>query len=350
MSASTPRKARKHPSDTNENELGQKKQVRHSASVSSLRSFVKMKRFSVAEPLPAISQPVLNDSSREKVRNKIRQSPSMLSVGLACNAELCSEIESRLTDELVQLSVAGTIEPGFFPDLTDSLKMYKFIDLSKSTLEETLKLVRIHRIMRTLDGICPILDVHVVPGNGSSTSSSMSGGQLSCVLEMPHVGTRLDRFHFESSLEAYKVLIRVAEILAEAERSFQFEHRNLCPKNVCVERSCTNGDICRVTIVDCKLARISAPKTVLSTSLDHPGFYEARLPVLAKMRRLVARADDFEPGTNVLWLTFLARYLYNRAPGIQLKRASETLSAKWTLRNAPRSAREALVRLRKTQL
>lgn len=339
---SSSRVTRKHANDEKENERVQKRHLRQSSSVSSLRSFVTMNRFSVNEPLPVISQPTLNDSSREKVRNKIRQSPSMLSINVSGTAELCTEIESRLTNELVQLSVSGRIETGFFPDLTDSLKKYVFIDLSKQTIEETLQLVRIHRIMRSLNGICPILDVHVIPGPGIHGDE-----RLTCVLEMPYVGTRLDKFRFEKPLEAYEVLMRITEILSEAERRFQFEHRNLCAKNICIERDCSNGSISQVHIINCKLARISAPTTVLSTPLEHPDFYEARLPVLAKMRRIVANSQDFEPSTNVLWLNYLARYLYNRNPSIQLKRAGEILSARWTLRNPPRNAREALVRLRK---
>lgn len=326
--------------DNKENEQAVKKQLRNSTSIASLRSFVRMRRNSYNEQIPVISQPTLNESSREKVRNKIRQSPSMLSVGLSVNAELCSEIESRLTSELVQLSISGTLEPKYFPDLTDSLKKYKFVDLSKSTLEETLKTVRIHRIMKNIDGICPILDVHVVP-------APLSQGQLTCVIEMPHLGTRLDRFHFESHQEAYHVFIRIVEILAEAERQFEFEHRNLHPGNIVIERNPSNGMISNVSILNCKLSRIRAPNTILYSALDHPDFYKAKLPVLHRMRRTVADPVAFQPVTNVLWLAFLARYLNNIKPGMKLKRTIEVLSAKWTLRNPPKSATDALVRINK---
>jgi len=323
------------------------KKIRHSSSLQSLRSLGIMRRSSTMHEMPVISQPTLDDTSREKVRNKIKHSPSMLSINNANGqSELHTTQHKRLVVELLQYCRAGRIEKD---QETQPLSNYSHVtNLSHTYASHALQTLQIADILTSdpeITGFTAFEDVHLIASNG----------ELFCAMNLPDVGQPLDQFDVVSAQESVTILLKVAQILAAAEDHYEFEHRHMHAGNIAVERNPSNGDISQVTLVNCDLARLRDTRTVprggppgkvFYTPLDRSEFYTPRLPVLKFMRLKVKAPQAFVPATNVMWLLYLARYLNSRVPSSAMKRAEESLSPSWGgLRKAPRSAREACDRL-----
>lgn len=314
-----------------ENEGNVRKKVRHSAS---LRSFGLVRK-----PVTvAISQPVLDDTSREKLRNKVKHSPSMLSIHNG-HSELHTTQHRRLVAELLRNCAAGRIEQ---PNEVPLMHEFPIITkLSHTYANHLLHSLYIHDILsiNNTNGFARFSEVHLVEEDGD----------ILCAMKFDDAGQPLDKLEFSTEEATVNILMNVARILSEAEDSCQFEHRNLHAGNILV-KSLEGGEIGKVTLINCDLGRLVDPLTgkVYSTPLDRSEFYQPMLPVLDLMRQKVKSADTYAPTTNVLWLLYLARYLQARVTSSAMKRAVEVLSPSWgNLRKGPKSAREAHARLLK---
>lgn len=317
----------------------ERKRVRASTSTFSLRSLMNDRRTSALDQIQ-VSQPTLDGSSREKVRSKVKQSPSMMSLnGPRGQPELVHESETRLVNELLQMTPDGEFEGDLARSCRDSDDIhYDFYDLNYTNAQDLIQMLKIHQMLSRLqlpDQSCfvPIESVHMEQRND---------GSFLCVTATRQKyldGIRLDRLKLSNAQESVQILLKITQLLAYAEQHLRFEHRNLHAGNILVHQNPRNYSISHITIINCELGRIE-PQS-LYTSLDHPSFYRARLPVLNEMRRVVPDPQRFYPITNVLWLSYVARYLHHQFPCSDVKRLESILDPpKWKLRRRPRSARE----------
>lgn len=323
-----------------------RKRIKHSSSLFSLRSVIRTKRSTVFNPI-TISQPILDESSREKLRNKVKQSPSMMSLnGPSRTPELVYDSEQRLVSELLQFTSTGALEYDLAHICIDNDGMhFEHYDLNKTNPQELIQRLEIQRNLSQVklpDGSCfvPCDSVHL---------ERVHEGYL-CVLATKASyleGERLNQLDASNSQECMQVLLKITQLLAAAESKFYFEHRNLHTGNVLLHRLPHNNQISHITIVNCELGRLGPS---LYTPLDHPGFYEARVPVLSEMRKVVLNPSNFYSTTNVMWLSHVARYLCNLHPCSELKALVEILNPpRWKMRRKPRSAQEAASFLIKTK-
>lgn len=317
----------------------ERKRVRASPSTFSIRSFISDRKPAGLNNIQ-VSQPTLDGSSREKLRSKVKQSPSMMSLnGPRGQPELVHESETRLVNELLQFTPDGEFENDLVYSCIDSDDIhYDFYDLKYTNAKDLIQMLKIHRMLSRLhlpDKSCfvPVESVHMEQRDDDSCL---------CVTATRHKflnGTRLDRVELRNAQEGVQILLKLAELLAYAEQHLRFEHRNLHAGNILVHRAPHNRQISHITVVNCELGRIEPQ--ALYTPLDHPSFYIARLPVLNEMRRVAPEPQRFYPFTNVLWLSYVARYLYNQFPCSDVKRLESILDPpKWKLKRRPRSARE----------
>lgn len=272
-----------------------------------------------------ISQPTPVDSSREKLRNKLRHSTSLLSVHVEGMPELNTTYEERQRDTLLKLCSPSVV----LNSLPAPMSRYcKVINLDQSPVSFVLQEISINKMLSDNPGFAPISRV------------AMTGDKV--LLEYGASGVPLLDF-WPTAAEAVEIFRATAKILSGAERSVQFEHRDLQLSRIVVQQHPL-----RVTLVDCALSRVSCP---LYTPLDHPGFFKVEgCEVYRAMQRLLSpNWEQFNPETNVLWLRYLAQQLTAKLDINQVSkmRAINRVLKSRRFRSGPRSATDVVDSLAK---
>ncbi|XP_066581247.1 uncharacterized protein PF3D7_1120600 isoform X2 [Prorops nasuta] len=148
--------------------------------------------------------------------------------------------------------------------------------------------------------------------------------QLYIVFELSHAGQDLEAFIFNSANEAYAILIQIVYAMAVAEKSLEFEHRDLHWGNVLISRTkdlfvsfkiagreikvCTHG--VKASIIDFTLSRMIYQGCCIYNDLaTDPTLFTAQGEYQFEIYRLMRdkirnKWQTFEPYTNILWLHY----------------------------------------------
>lgn len=230
---------------------------------------------------PIISLPTPVETSREKLKNKLRASTSLLSLTrldrsmnnavMAVPVEqynlsqmekllnLCQPptvldfqayIDRARADENVKRNVFSKISVTTYSEVfSQGSKVYKIIpfgneDLDQSAIQDILQEIEISQTLQGLDGYIELLDIVVVKGRYpqqllspeyDTYTQSYADNQMYCILVQNNAGRDLRRFHVESWVDAESIFWQTAVALAQAEDRFQFEHRDLHWGNIVVD-------------------------------------------------------------------------------------------------------------------
>lgn len=232
-----------------------------------------------------ISQPTPVDSSREKLRNKLRHSTSLLSVHAQGAPELSTAYEERQRDTLLKLCSPSVMLNSLPAPMS---RYFKVIRLDQTPVSSVLQEISINKMLSDNPGFAPI------------SRTAMAGDKV--LLEYGASGVPLSDF-WPTAAEAVEIFTLIARILSGAEKSVEFEHRDLQLSHIVVQQHPL-----RVTLTNCALSRVSCP---LYTPLDHPGFFKSQGgEVYRAMQRLLSPDwGQYNPETNVLWLRYIAQQL-----------------------------------------
>lgn len=236
-----------------------------------------------------ISLPTPNETSREKLKNKLRASSSLMSltrpdksgslaIAVPFEQHNISQMEkllrmckipsimsfqahtnqARALGDLCKLNEATHCEvflqkgpnPG-------SSRVYKIIpfgneELDQTPIEDILQELSISKLVTGLDGFVNIIDVAVVKGKYpayllsqwdkfSSRNKSenvrpdlFTESQLYCIIVQSDAGMDLKRYELESWTDAESIFWQTVTALAQAEERSQFEHRDLHWGNILI--------------------------------------------------------------------------------------------------------------------
>lgn len=265
-----------------------------SNNISSRKSFLGMSSFSFPSDnsegqKPIISLPTPIETSREKLKNKLRASTSLLSLtrpDAAGSLAIAVPVEQHniwqmekllgmckipsVMDFQSYIDRASSI--GNFAKLNEALfsevfiqetnkpgisKIYKIIpfgneELKQALIQDILQELSISKLVKQLDGFVDILEVAVVKGRyppyllslwdkykGESGSKNarpdlLDDSQMYCVIVQSNAGTDLERYELDSWTDAESVFWQTVAALAQAEERLQFEHRDLHWGNIVI--------------------------------------------------------------------------------------------------------------------
>lgn len=240
-----------------------------------------------------ISLPTPVEASREKLRNKLRASTSLLSLtrnntsqgSLAiavpveqhnltqletllsmCKTPSILDFQAYIDRTKYTIDMQKTADSPsseiFYQPPTEAMpaKIFKIIpfgsgELDQSPVEQVLKDISIARELTRLDGYADILDVSVVKGayppyllslcdqyalanlptTTSTHPSSYKDTQLYCVIVQAYAGIDLARYPLDSWSDAESIFWQTVAALAQGESLCQFEHRDLNWSNIVIQ-------------------------------------------------------------------------------------------------------------------
>lgn len=299
-----------------------------------------------------ISLPTPVEGSRDKLRSKLRSTPSLLNLNASAmdggtNESFTVYQERRLYELLTECSSQKVLQAGELPiavPLEDGVttvrtrtqalivKCMSFGPCSFREIGEVLRQVRILKHTMRVSGFAQMTDIWVVSNCVDvSPSDSLDGSpaaqDLHLVMATSYAGTPLAEFTLANWPEAYEVFWQVAACLDAAERRFHFEHRDLHPGHILVERNPFTTRV-STTVTGLDFARLTCPENgeILFSRLDHPHFFEGsenQKRVYRGMQQILMDIPGdttepdwsrFESRTNVLWLHHLAEYLLAVVP------------------------------------
>lgn len=202
-------------------------------------------------------------------------------------------------------------------------KVYKIVPLGEDTsLAAFEKEARIFRIVSREEGVCRLLDAFVLAGRypeeylrawdefgeeENERPCRYTESQEYGVLVMEEGGESLETHRFESLEEVDRFLRDVVSAVANLERKYEFEHRDMHWGNVLIR----NG---RIGLIDFSLSRLMDGASTVYTDLNESswlfegnGCVDAQFSVYRGMRDACSRKwAEFTPMSNVLWLRYLA--------------------------------------------
>lgn len=230
---------------------------------------------------PVISLPTPNDTSREKLRNKLRASNSLLSLARSetsnslvavpaeqfqqsqldtllglCNSSSIYEFSEYVSDTIKTVEMNKLAEASFSEVFIqkdkhkNTSKIYKIIpfgneELEQLPMQDIIQELSIARLLMSLDGFVDVIDAAVVKGvypdyllnkwdeYGQHNKTEnyrpdfYKSDQLYCIMVLSDAGTDLEHFTLNSWLEAETIFWQTVNSLSNAEEKYQFEHRDL---------------------------------------------------------------------------------------------------------------------------
>ncbi|SCU87548.1 LAMI_0D06502g1_1 [Lachancea mirantina] len=289
--------------------------LKHKSSHSSLTSLKRLSSHRNSCTSDSISLPMPDQASRDKLRNKLRNSSSLLSLNSTVITEEYDQFQLSQLLEICQQPKAVPIESAV-PNwgslkrvsthvFKGSDSVFKVLPLGQDDFTHSkhirLKELQLLRLFTGTPGFTQLLACHL----------TLIHDEPTLVCELRHGGTPLSQLCVESCSEALSIWWQCVVILYAGESKFQFEHRDLQLEHVLVD---PNGN---VTLCDYKLARAASGAVVYYTRLDHPSFFQGRgdrrYEVYAAMRAWCSDSWlKFAPRTNLLWLHYLGTQLLDR--------------------------------------
>lgn len=236
-----------------------------------------------------ISLPTPDNLSRDKLRNKLKASSSLLSLtrsetdssqvvampfedlqttqlSTLLNLCDCGEVvdftfflDSILSDH-TQGALVKLAEASYSEVFARGSSVFKIIpfgndEQEQSPVKDIIQELTIAKTVQSLEGFVKVRGAtvcrgkypdHLIglwddfanfKGSESHRPDFYSDTQLFCVVELANSGTDLEHFELESWMEAEYVFWRVVSSIAEAESKFQFEHRDLHWGNIVIQRT-----------------------------------------------------------------------------------------------------------------
>lgn len=237
-----------------------------------------------------ISLPTPVDSSREKLRNKLKASNSLLSLtrtdtgssslthgipvqeyqdlmlksllGL-CNSSTVVDFDHYMKEVISDQTELQKLAEASFSEVyieknkqQNTSRIYKVIpfgneDMDQLPIQDIIQELRIARLLMSLDGYVDVIDAAVVKGTYSQHLVSLwdkyneekgsenlrpefKNSQLYCILVMSNAGTDLEHFEIHNWQEAESIFWQTVHCLKEAEENFDFEHRDLHWGNIVI--------------------------------------------------------------------------------------------------------------------
>lgn len=299
---------------------------------------------------PMISLPTPVDTSREKLKNKLRASTSLLSltrpdmngsaVAVPVEQHNLSQMEKLLhlcktpaimdfhayieraqsQGEISKLNEASYSEVFIQEnENTGASKIFKIIpfgneELHQSPIQDILQELNIAKLVMNLDGFVDILDVAVVKGQypdhllqlwdeynddyGSENyrPDTFSDNQLYCVIVQSNAGTDLERYELASWVDAESVFWQTVVALAEAEERYNFEHRDLHWGNIVIsdkmdETTNTEDLMHKLTLTDSGNPVTPSSPSTISSTFDAGLVEETRKQLLANSTLKITLID-----------------------------------------------------------
>lgn len=317
---------------------------------------------------PRISLPIPNQVSRDKIRTKLRNSTSLLSLNshipvdkktydetiLNQLLQLCTvkyvidstdldsethrNLETLSSNHSVQLSnnvwrTRSTVDPN------QTIICKKFI-LYNDDDDIILKELQILSLCKTTPGLPKLLQCYIV-GTVPSTKTTNSNMDTTInetvktlYIFLKDHGDPITEVIMTSWSQCLKIFWQCVNILYVAETKFEFEHRNLTLNHILIDKNGT------VTLCDLSMSRAKyGDNTVLFTRLDHPMFFRSGQDYLFdtyhSMRSIFIQHGEqwskFEPMTNILWLRYIAKSLFmknkdNKSMGPEREKMTNIIS------------------------
>lgn len=277
---------------------------------------------------PKISLPIPNQVSRDKIRTKLRNSTSLLSLNSTTPVEkkkydetilnqlleLCSvkylidyiELDSEIHRQLETLSSNHSIQlSNNVWRSTSTLDPSQTVICKKRVLSNDnddiiLKELQMLTLCKRTPGLPQLLQSYIVTNNNHENILYMF---------VKDHGNPITEINMTTWSQCLKIFWQCVSILYVAETKFQFEHRNLTLNHILVDKNST------VTLCDLSMSRAQYGKDmILFTRLDHPVFFqgghEHLFDTYHAMRSVFIQHGEqwsnFEPRTNLLWLKYLA--------------------------------------------
>lgn len=300
---------------------------------------------------PRISLPIPNQVSRDKIRTKLRNSTSLLSLNsnvpvdkrkydetiLNQLLQLCTvkyvidstdldsegnkNLETLSSNHSVQLSSnvwrsRSTIDPN------QTIICKKFV-LSNDDNDIILKELQMLSLCKTTPGLPQLLQTYII-GSASSPAQTTSTTNMeistneyvkTLYVFLKDHGDPITEVAITSWSQCLKIFWQCVNILYVAETKFEFEHRNLTLNHILIDKNGT------VTVCDLSMSRANyGDNTVLFTRLDHPIFFRSGQDFLFdtyhSMRSIFIQQGEqwskFEARTNILWLRYVAKSLFTK--------------------------------------
>ncbi|CCK69399.1 protein kinase ALK2 KNAG_0C02880 [Huiozyma naganishii CBS 8797] len=285
-----------------------------------------------------ISLPVPNAVSRDKIRAKLKNSASLLSLNSKIPMEKKSYDDNMLNEILDLCTVKCVIEPAEIDSkkhqhletlssnhsiqisqhvwrCTSSLDQSQTIICKKipllcdfNEMESCLKELKILKLCTGTPGLPFLIQNYII--------RSADTNENTLYLFLKDMGDPITEREVKNWSTCLKIFWQCALILYVAETKFQFEHRNLTLDHILIDK---NGTI---TLCDLSKARANyySNDNVIYTRLDHPAFFQGGrdylFDIYNSMRSIFIAKNEhwnhFEPGTNLLWLRYLAIMLLTK--------------------------------------
>ncbi|CAG5104108.1 Similar to Haspin: Serine/threonine-protein kinase haspin homolog (Drosophila melanogaster) [Cotesia congregata] len=175
------------------------------------------------------------------------------------------------------------------------------------------------------DKLLQLWDAYDEKKNSENDSPRMfTDDQLYIALELGNGGQDMEAFVFNNSAEAYITFVQAALALAVAEKSLDFEHRDMHWGNILISRTNEKQMSCKLdseeislqcngiktTIIDFTLSRMSYQGCCMFNDLAlDPALFTAVGEYQFDIYRLMKEKtknnwQSFEPYTNILWLHY----------------------------------------------
>lgn len=283
---------------------------------------------------PQISLPVPDQMSRDKIRAKLKNSASLLSLSSSTPVTM-KDYDESLLQQILEYSDIKHIVNDY--EKMSSLKtaqrltthvwkakeaedavIYKKLPLA--TLEDVtyskqmcLQELKMLRLCKGTTGLPYLLQSYVV--RESSSDEFNKDGKLFLLLVLKDHGIPLSGVKLTSWSQIQKIFWQCVTILYVAEAKFQFEHRNLTLDHILIDKNSN------VTLCDLKSSRAEQGpnESVLFTRLDHPLFFQGggdyQFEIYSLMRSILAESHSwgtYEPRTNLLWLHYFCVKMFRK--------------------------------------
>ena len=280
-----------------------------------------------------ISLPIPDEVSREKIRAKLKNSTSLLSLNAS------TPINRKQFDETILNQVLNLTSIKYILSDAD-LKQAEHTSLEVLSVENSLKLTdKVWRMISTRDPTQTVICKKLSLNSSEKTMSlnelmilNLTNGtpglpillqsyvhkmtntdddpQLTLYLFFKDHGTPLETTTMHSWSQCLNIFWQCATILYVTETKFGFEHRNLTLDHILVDG---NGN---VTLCDMETCRAETPNSndpqIFYKRLDHPIFYQNKKEYAFDMYQTMRQYfngestwKNFEPRTNLLWLRYL---------------------------------------------
>lgn len=274
-----------------------------------------------------ISLPIPNQVSRDKIRTKLKNSTSLLSLNSSLPMNKKIYDETMLNNLLDLCTVKCVIE-------FDELDTNQYAHLETLSKNHSVQLSnKVWRATSTIDNSQTIICKKISLTNDDNNMIMRELNILNIISGTPgmpqilqcyilqdaneekflHIflkdnGDPLSEIEVTSWSQCLKYFWQCVNILYVMETKFQFEHRNLTLNHILVDK---NGN---VTLCDLSTSRIKCPnEKILFSRLDHPIFFQGGTDYLFDTYNLMRSIfihrneqwDAFEPITNLIWLRYL---------------------------------------------